>query len=70
MDLTRRPSGKWIVDFGWTMSEGEAALYEAPFRWVAEHVFPMRQRNRAKQAASFGSAIWTHRSACGRRWTA
>ena len=34
MDLTRRPAGKWIVDFGWTMSEGEAALYEEPFRWA------------------------------------
>ncbi|MEZ5720980.1 MAG: hypothetical protein R3D59_04480 [Paracoccaceae bacterium] len=30
MDVTRRPSGKWIVDFGWTMSEADAALYEAP----------------------------------------
>ena len=34
MDLTRRPAGKWIVDFGWRMSAGDAALYEEPFRWV------------------------------------
>ena len=27
------------------MSEGEAALYEGPFRWVQERVYPMRQRN-------------------------
>ncbi len=46
LDLTRRPAGKWIVDFGWTMSEGDAALYEAPFRWVQEHVHPMREQNR------------------------
>ena len=46
MDLTRRPAGKWIVDFGWTTSAAEAALYEEPFRWVREHVHPMRQRNR------------------------
>ena len=46
MDLTRRPSGKWIVDFGWDMSEAEAALYEAPFAHVKKHVWPMRQRNR------------------------
>ena len=45
MDLTRRPSGRWIVDFGWRMSEGEAALYEEPFRWVQERVYPKRQRN-------------------------
>ena len=46
MDLTRRPSGKWIVDFGWTMSAQEAALYEAPFQQIKEHVHPMRQGNR------------------------
>ena len=45
MDLTRRPAGKWIVDFGWSMSEGEAALYEEPFRWVRARVYPMRQEN-------------------------
>ena len=46
MDLTRRPAGKWIVDFGWSMTETDAALYEAPFAHVKEHVWPMRQRNR------------------------
>ena len=39
MDLTRRPAGRWIVDFGWTMSEGYAALYERPFQWVRDHVY-------------------------------
>ena len=48
MDLTRRPRGQWIVDFGWTMSESEAALYEAPFQWVKERVYPMRQGNRTE----------------------
>ena len=28
------------------MSEGEAALYEAPFQWIKERVHPMRQGNR------------------------
>ena len=46
MDLTRRSAGKWIVDFGWEMSEADAALYEAPFGYAKEHVWPMRQRNR------------------------
>ena len=46
MDLTRRPAGKWIVDFGLKMSVGDAALYEDPFRWVKERVYPMRQENR------------------------
>ena len=36
MDLTRRPAGKWIIDFGWhDDSEGQAALYEEPFRWTS-----------------------------------
>jgi type II restriction/modification system DNA methylase subunit YeeA len=57
MDLTRRPAGKWIVDFGWSMSEGEVALYEEPFRHVKEHVYPMRQRNRRE---SYRVYWWRH----------
>ena len=57
MDLTRRPAGKWIVDFGWTMSKGDAALYEEPFRWVKEHVLPMRQQNRR---AAYREYWWRH----------
>ena len=43
MDLTRRSAGKWIVDFGLTMPVDLAALYEEPFHWTTEHVYPMRQ---------------------------
>ena len=43
MDLTRRPAGKWIVDFGSEMIEADAALYEGPFAHVAKHVKPVRQ---------------------------
>nr|WP_280644168.1 class I SAM-dependent DNA methyltransferase [Brevundimonas alba] len=45
MDVTRRPSDKWIIDFGWTMTEAEASLYEAPFRHVLLFVKPERDRN-------------------------
>ena len=32
MDLTRRSAGKWIVDFGWEITESESrALRRAPF---------------------------------------
>ena len=48
MDVTRRPADKWIVDFGSRMSEREAALYEEPFRWLKEHVYPIRQQNRVE----------------------
>ena len=57
MDLTRRPAGKWIVDFGWEMSETEAALYEAPFGHVKESVWPSRQRNRRE---SYRLHWWRH----------
>ena len=48
MDVTRRPADKWIVDFGSRMSEGEAALYEEPFRWLKERVYEIRQQNRVE----------------------
>ena len=37
-DITTRLSDTWIIDFGVNMSENEAALYEAPFSYVLEHV--------------------------------
>ena len=49
MDLSRRSADNWIVDFGSSMHEVDAALYEAPFAYVAEHVRPVRQRNRVKK---------------------
>ena len=57
MDLTRRPAGKWIVDFGWRMLEADAALYEEPFRWVQEHVYPLRRQN---HRASYRKHWWRH----------
>ena len=57
MDLTRRPAGKWIVDFGWSMSEGEVALYEEPFRYVKKYVYPVRQQNRRE---SYRVYWWRH----------
>ena len=46
MDVARRSSDKWIIDFGWIMTEAEAALYEAPFRHLVLHVEPERRRNK------------------------
>ena len=57
MDLTRRPAGKWIIDFGWDMSESDAALYEKPFEWVQTHVNPSRQTNRR---LSYRVHWWRH----------
>lgn len=67
MDLTRRPAGKWIVDFGWRMTEGDAALYEEPFRWVQEHVHPKRQQNRRE---AYREYWWRHVEARQGMWKA
>ena len=40
LDVTRRPRDMWIVDFGWEMSEAEAALYERPFAHRARARLP------------------------------
>ncbi len=62
-DLTRRPSDGWIVDFGSTMSEADAALYEAPFAYVADNVKPVRQRNRIKRLREEWWRHWRPRPA-------
>ena len=48
MDVTRRSSDQWIIDFGTSMSAADVALYEAPFTHVVEHVKPQRANNRIK----------------------
>ena len=60
MDLTRRPSSKWIVDFGWSMSEGDAALYEEPFRWVQERVYPTYAGSAQTQRKPRRKHWWRH----------
>ena len=60
-DLTQRPSGKWIIDFGLTMPVEEAALYEKPFAWVQAHVKPARQDNRVHHLREYW---WRHRRPC------
>ena len=57
LDVTRRPRDMWIVDFGIAMSEQDAALYEAPFEYVREHVKPMRAAN---NRASYRERWWLH----------
>jgi len=67
MDLTRRPAGKWIVDFGAAMPVGEAALYEEPFHWTREHVYPMRQKTRRKARRE---NWWRHAEPAPHMWAA
>jgi type II restriction/modification system DNA methylase subunit YeeA len=43
LDVTGRPRGMFIIDFGVNMAENEAALYEIPFEYARKHVFPERK---------------------------
>jgi len=47
-DLTRRPRGMWIIDFGEKPLEG-ASGYEQPFEYVRKHVKPKRDSNRRER---------------------
>lgn len=50
-DLTERWKGKWTIDFGVGMKEEDAALYEKPFEYAAQHVRSKRVGNREAQRA-------------------
>ena len=67
MDLTRRSSGRWIIDFGASMTDTDAALYEAPFAHVAEHVRPQRHGNRVQQLRELW---WRHQRPRPEMWGA
>jgi type II restriction/modification system DNA methylase subunit YeeA len=56
-DITRRSSDMWIVDFGWQMSERDAAFYEAPFKHIRDNVWAERQKNRRETYKKFW---WRH----------
>ena len=66
LDVTRRPSGKWIVDFGWEARE-EPALYEAPYKYVREHVYPKRQNHRSESCRVYW---WRHERPRPKMWRA
>ena len=61
LDLTRRPAGKWIVDFGNSMNETDAALYEAPFAHISTHVRPKRQQTREPASRKYWFRQWNPR---------
>jgi hypothetical protein len=45
ISLMRNREDLWIIDFGTSMQESDAALYETPFKYVAEHIKPERLKN-------------------------
>jgi hypothetical protein len=56
-DVTRRPQDRWTIDFGATMSEHEASLYERPFEYALAHVSLVRRTNNRPSRAKFW---WRH----------
>ena len=57
LDITRRSRDMWIIDFGTDMPIEEAALYEAPFEHVRQHVMLVRLSNKR---ASYAEHWWWH----------
>ncbi len=48
-DITQRARRMWIIEFPETLSQREAAFYEAPFEYVKSEVRPTRLKNRDPQ---------------------
>jgi type II restriction/modification system DNA methylase subunit YeeA len=50
LDITQRPRGTWIIDFGVDMPEDEASLYEMPFEYILKNVKPARMNSKTTRA--------------------
>jgi hypothetical protein len=46
IDITRRPRGMWIIDFGNSMDHDQAAAFEAPFEYARRVALPKREGRR------------------------
>jgi hypothetical protein len=60
IDVTQRHRSMWIIDFGTSRGEAEAALYEAPFALVRERVWPARKQNKRQ---AYRDWWWRHAEA-------
>jgi hypothetical protein len=49
IDVVRRWTDTWVVDFGVDMPQHEAALFEAPYSYVEKTVKPVRANTRAQR---------------------
>ena len=56
-DINQINRDMWIIDFGTDMPESDAAMYEAPFEYIAEKVKPDRIKNRVTRRAE---RWWIH----------
>lgn len=63
LDVTRRPRDMWIIDFGESMSESDAASYELPFEYARRHV--QGARSSSRETARYSRNWWIHVRPCG-----
>ncbi len=61
LDLLRRDRTMWIIDFGDSLPEDEAAKYEYPFQIVGQRVQPERAKVKRKRYRDFW---WLHAEPC------
>lgn len=59
-DIVRRPSHNWCLDFG-QMTKAEASMFEAPFAYAVEKIYPDRQKTNQAQARDFWWRHWCPR---------
>ena len=64
MDVARRSADKWIIDFGTTMDEAAASLYEQPFGCALRSIKPQQDVKRAAYVVSW----WRHTRARPEMW--
>lgn len=57
LDITRRMRDIWIIDYGTTMTESDAAYYESPFEHIAATVKKERSTNNREQ---YRRLWWRH----------
>ncbi|WP_296578948.1 class I SAM-dependent DNA methyltransferase [Xanthobacter sp.] len=67
LDVTRRPRDMWIIDFGTSLSEINAALYEKPFKFAEANIKPERA---ARQKRGYAKRWWEHERPRPDMWAA
>jgi hypothetical protein len=56
IEISRRPTDMWILDFGVRLQEFEACLFEAPYQYLSKHVKPFREGSKRDVQRRF----WWH----------
>lgn len=52
-EITRRPSDRWLIDFGPKAERSDAAFYEQPFGYAEKYIMPKRMESRTLKNREF-----------------